>query len=266
MNDPSLPPTDSSKEPDSIQSRQANWATPVSRLKLSGAPAGAVNLNVDGRQLTGPLKGFGQLWQKTYKVRLSGVKVTPAEVIRVWKADFPSFWPGGNHFYASLTGIRPGEVALLNLAGPGGVTAPGGLPVISTGVMVIYSDEVSFSFMTPQGHMFAAMITFSADEDDSVTMAQVQALVRASDPIYELTFRLGFGHRTEDAFWRQTLENLSRRFGVQGQVQQEVTCVDARVQWSEARNIWHNAAIRTALYTPVAMLRRAFQRSKRYEE
>jgi len=265
MNDPSLPPTDDSKEPGATPSRQAAWATPVSRLKLSAAPAGAVNLNVDGRQLTGPLKGFGQLWQKTYKVRLSGAAVMPAEVIQVWKAEFPSFWPEGNHFYASLTGIRPGEVALLNLAGPGGMTAPGGLPVISTGVMVIYSDDESFSFMTPQGHMFAAMITFSADEDDGVTVVQVQALVRASDPIYELAFRLGFGHRTEDAFWRQTLENLSRRFGVQGQVQQEVICVDTRVQWSEARNIWHNAAIRTALYTPVAMLRRAFRRSERYE-
>jgi hypothetical protein len=233
---------------------------------MTDTPAGAVNLNVDGRQLTGPLKGFGQLWQKTYKVRLSGAKVAPAEVIQVWKTNFPSFWPEGNHFYTSLTGIQPGEVALLNLAGPGGMNIPGGLPLISTGVMVIYSDEVSFSFMTPQGHMFAAMITFSADEDEAVTVAQVQALVRASDPFYELTFRLGIGHRAEDAFWRQTLENLSRRFGVQGQVQQQVICVDTRVQWPEARNIWHNAAIRTALYTPVAIMKKVFQRSQPYEK
>ena len=229
---------------------------------MSDIPAGAVNLNVDGRRLTGPLNGFGQLWQKTYKVRLSGAAVSPAEVVRVWKADFPSFWPNGNQFYGSLTGIQPGEVALLNLAGPLGGSVPGGLPLISTGIMVIYSDEVSFSFMTPQGHMFAAMITFSADDDEGVTVAQVQALVRASDPFYELSFRLGFGHRAEDAFWRETLENLSRRFGVQGQVQQQVSCVDTRMQWSEARNIWHNAAIRTALYTPVATFRKLFLRSR----
>jgi len=229
---------------------------------MSDIPAGAVNLNVDGRRLTGPLNGFGQLWQKTYKVRLSGAAVSPAEVVRVWKADFPSFWPNGNQFYGSLTGIQPGEVALLNLAGPLGGSVPGGLPLISTGIMVIYSDEVSFSFMTPQGHMFAAMITFSADDDEGVTVAQVQALVRASDPFYELSFRLGFGHRAEDAFWRETLENLSRRFGVQGQVQQQVSCVDTRMQWSEARNIWHNAAIRTALYTPVAAFRKLFLRSR----
>jgi hypothetical protein len=244
------------------KSREGSWAAPVSRLKLADAPAGAVNLNVDGRQLTGPLKGFGQLWQKTYTVRLSGSAVEPAEVIRVWKADFSSFWPKGNTFYPSLTGIQPGEVALLNLAGPGGVTAPGGLPLISTGILVIYVDDVSFSFMTPQGHMFSALITFSADEDQGVPVAQIQALVRASDPLYELTFRLGIGHRTEDTFWRQTLENLAGRFGVQGQVQQQVTCVDTRVQWSEAKNIWHNAAMRTALYTPVAMVRKIFPRNR----
>jgi hypothetical protein len=244
------------------QDHHGGWAAPVSRLKTSGAPAGAVNLNVDGRQLTGPLNGFGQLWQKTYKVRLSGSQVSPEEVIRVWKASFPDFWPKGNRFYPSLTGIQPGEIALLNLAGPWGLTAPAGLPLISTGIMVIYVDDTSFSFMTPQGHMFAAMITFSADEDEGTCVAQVQALVRASDPFYEATFRLGFGHRMEDDFWRQTLENLARHFGVQGSVQQQVTCVDTRLQWRQAKNIWHNAALRTAIYTPVAMVKKVFSRNQ----
>jgi hypothetical protein len=241
-------------------SREGAWAAPVARIQVTHAPAGAVNLNVNGRQLTGPLKGFGQLWQKTYRVRLSGAAVTPEEVVRVWKANFPSFWPKGNHFHPSLTGIQPGEVALLNLAGPWGVTAPAGLPVISTGIMVIYTDDTSFSFMTPQGHMFAAMITFSAIEDQGVSVAQVQALVRASDPLYEMAFRLGFGHRMEDSFWSQTLVNLAKHFGVQTEAQQQVTCVDERVQWSEARNIWHNAAVRTALYTPIAMVKKVFTR------
>jgi hypothetical protein len=240
--------------------RQGNWATPSSRFAFGNTPPGAVNLNVNGRQLTGPLNGFGQLWQKTYKVRLSGSPATPPEVIRVWKENFPVFWPKGNHFYPSLTGIQPGEVALLNLAGPWGMTAPAGLPLISTGIMVIYVDDVSFSFMTPQGHMFCALITFSADEDQGVPVAQVQALVRASDPFYELTFRLGFGHRMEDDFWSQTLVNLARHFGVQGQVQQQVTCIDSRIQWREAGNIWQNAAMRTAFYTPVAMVKKLFTR------
>ena len=35
---------------------------------------------------------------------------------------------------------------------------------LSTGVMVLYADEESFTLMTPQGHMFAGWITFSATE------------------------------------------------------------------------------------------------------
>jgi hypothetical protein len=234
-----------------------NWAVPVGKLETRGIPSGAVNLNVDGRELTGPLQGFGQLSQKTYKVRLSGAKITPAEVVSVWKREFPSFWPEGNYFFAPLTGIQPGEVVVLNLAGPGGINAPGGAPLISTGVMVVYADEESFSFMTPAGHMFAALITFSAHDDEG-TVAQVQAFIRASDPLYELTLRMGMGHRMEDAFWSQTLQNLSRRFGVTGFVQQQVVCVDPRLQWSQAKNIWQNAALRTLINTPLIILKRIF--------
>ena len=237
------------------KAREAAWAKPVDKLKVSGVPAGATNLNVEGRQLTGPLQGFGQLWQKTYKVRLSGARVTPAEVVKTWKENFPKLWPRGNRFYGPMTGIAPGEVAVLNLAGPGGVTGPGGAPLISTGILVIYADDVSFSFMTPEGHPVAGMNTFSAYEEDGCTVAQVQCLVRANDPIYEINMRLGILHQMEDNFWKHTVEALAAHFGVQGQAQQITTCVDSRVQWAEAKNIWHNAAIRSGLYLMAAPLR-----------
>ena len=153
--------------------QQGTWARPVDRLTVANRPPSqAINLNVDGRELTGPLQGFGQMWQKSYTVRLSGADVTPEQVIATWKARFGDFWPRGNRFYGSLQGITPGDVAVLNLA------APGGLP-LSTGVLVIYADDNSFSFMTPQGHMFAGMITFRAYEEDGTTEAEVRALIRA---------------------------------------------------------------------------------------
>ena len=34
----------------------------------------------------------------------------------MWKKRFPEFWPPGNRFYAPLTGIQPGEVALIRAA------------------------------------------------------------------------------------------------------------------------------------------------------
>jgi hypothetical protein len=234
-------------DPSNTGKRSENsWAAPVSQLDVSDMPIGALNLNVQGRQLSGLVRGFGQMWQKTYKIRLDGATITPESAIQTWKQGFASFWPKGNYFYNASSGITPGDVAVLNLAGPGGVNAPGGLPMVSTGIMVIYADEESFAFMTPQGHMFSGMITFSSFEDQG-TLLQIQALIRASDPFIEVMFRLGLT-KGEDDFWMQTLRNLAAHFGSSSQPELNVVCIDPRMQWKEAGNVWQNAIIRTGLY------------------
>ncbi len=240
--------TDSTGQPDDGKRQDtANWAQPVPRLKVADVSTEAVNINVEGRRVVGPLQGFGKMWQKTYWVRLSGASATPADVIETWKKQFSEFWPEGNRFYGPLTGIAPGEVAVLNLSVPGGVR-------LSTGVMVIYADEESFTFMTPEGHMFSGWITFSSYESDGCVVAQTQVLIRANDPLYEIAFRLG-GSKAEDTFWLQTLQSLSTHFGVSGQPQMKSTCVDPKLQWSQAKNIWYNAALRSMIYAAAAPLR-----------
>jgi hypothetical protein len=225
------------------------WAAPVSRLQRPSAPAGAVNLNVGGRRLIGTEQGFGQLWQRTYRVRLAGSAQSPAEIVRDWKEHFSDFWPSGNHFYGTLDRRTPGEVALINLAPmPGPMT-------LTTGVMVIYADDTSFTFMSPEGHMYAGWNTFSAFEEDGATYAQVQILVRTSDPAWELVMRL-FAFKAEDAFWNQTLTNLARHFGVPDQaVEQRLVLLDDHVQWSRVLNTWRNAAMWSGLYTAAAPVR-----------
>jgi hypothetical protein len=64
-----------------------------------------------------------------------------------------------------------------------------------------------------------------------------------------------YGFKKEDAFWNHTLESLAQHFGVSGQAQMTATRVDPKMQWSQAKNVWHNAAIRSGLYTMVAPLR-----------
>ena len=108
--------------------------------------------------------------------------------------------------------------------------------------------------MTPEGHIFSGWITFSAFESEGATVAQVQVLVRPNDPLYEISFRLG-GSKSEDRFWQHTLNSLAAHFGVEGQSQVTATCVDPKLQWSQAKTIWHNAAVRSALYSAVAPLR-----------
>ena len=133
---------------------------------------------------------------------------------------------------------------------------------MATGVRVIYADDESFAYMTPAGHPFNGMITFSAFDEGGTTTAQVQLLVRPYDPLYELGFRLRVLSKQEDAFWRSTLTNLATHFGVQAQVTQQINLVDPKVQWSEAKNIWHNAGIRTGLYMATAPFRWVGQKLK----
>ena len=236
----------------------AYWAQPITTMKVGSMPTGALNLNVEGRQAMSPLQGFGQLWQKTFRVPLRGTSVTPTEVIRIWKEQFPAFWPKWDHFYKPVTGIAPGEVALINMLLPGDI--PHGIP-LSTGVLVIYADEESFTFMNPEGHMFAGWITFSAYEEEGCTIAQIQVLVRTNDPLYELGFRLG-ATKSENRFWQYTVKSVAAHFGVNEPVQTRVVCIDPRVQWSQFWNIWQNAAIRTFLYRMLAPVRWTLSRTQ----
>jgi hypothetical protein len=243
---------------DEKQPRDTSYWSQTSSLRVSKVPTGALNLNVEGRQLLGPLQGFGQLWEKTYRVRLNEAPVKPTQVIQMWKENFPTFWPKWDHYYLPLKGIAPGEVALINFLIPGDL--PVGLPV-STGVMVIYSDEESFTFMSPQGLMFAGWITFSSyEEDDGCTVAQIRLQVRANDPVYEIGFRLG-ASRSEDKVWQHVLKELAAHYSVTEPVQTELVCIDPKVQWSRLWNIWQNAAIRTFLYNMLAPVRWTLKRN-----
>lgn len=149
-------------------------------------------------------------------------------------------------------GIAPGGIGIINATMPGA-------PTMATGVLVVYADEVSFSFMTPQGHPFTGMITFSAQDEAGTVVAQVQELVRASDPLWEAMMMTFLGRRQIE-IWTTTLRNLAAHFGVSASVGAEIVCVDKRRQWSNAKNVWHNAGVRSGVYalgTPWRVLRRS---------
>jgi len=235
----------------------ANWASGNVQIKVAAIPQGAVSLNVDGREVVGPLQGFGQLWQKTYRIALNGATVTPVEVVRVWKEHLPSFQPRQNRFFPALEGVEPGKIVLIN-------ATVSGMPV-HTGVMVLYADDISFTLMTPQGHPESGWGTFSAFEEDGTVMCQVQSLARANDPLYEMGFRMA-GAKAQEQIWRHVLQCLAAYFEVNVPVDFHKTCIDRRLQWNQIGNIRYNAAIRSALYTltaPARWLAGAGKRSKR---
>ena len=238
----SIPPA---RSDDNKPQDAAYWAQ-ISLLQVTRVPTGALNLNVEGRRIVGPLQGFGQMWQKTYRLHLPASTMTPVEVMHIWKANFVKFLPPKNRFYPVAGAIDPGDVLLIN-------ADFSGMP-ISTGVIVLYADEESFTLMTPQGHPESGWNTFSVYTSDDELVCQIQSMARANDPLYEIGFRL-LGTGVQEGIWIHVLKALAAHLQVEGQITTDKVCVDPRVQWAEIRNIWQNAAVRTLLYTLTAPLR-----------
>jgi len=255
-------PADANATPAAPLPRDAgSWAAKIDRLPV--ASGDSPGRNVAGRRLTGPVQGFGKMWRKTYWINVSA-NISPQTVITEWKKHFGEFWPAGNRFKGPLTGLGPGDVALLDVSVGGGVR-------LSTGVFVLYADEESFTLMTPEGHMFAGWITFSAERAGGAsalgaspgasTVIQTQVLMRANDPLYELAMSLG-GHRKEDQFWVQTMTALARYLGaLPATVHTRTVCIDRRRQWGNFGSIWHNSMVRSMLHSTTAVTQRR-QREK----
>jgi len=242
------------------RNRDDNWAAPIDRIKVGEVPTGATNLNVDGREVVSPMQGFGPLWQKTYRVRLTGVAITPAEVMRVWKESFPKFQPPENQFYPPMVGVRPGEVLFISAKVPAfpGVNIP-----VSAGVMVLYADDEMFTVMTPAGFPEAGWNSFSAFDDNGTTVVQVQSMARTNDPIYEFGFRFMGGAKQQHKIWAYVLTQVAAHFGVKAEVDTKLDCLDPALQWKQSANVWHNAIIRTTFYQMGAPFRWIASRFKR---
>jgi len=218
--------------------KMSAWARPIERIMLSEIPEGAINMNVDGLKVAGPLQGFGRLWEKIFRIRLTGVNASPEEVVDAFKEHFPSFQPPQNRFFPTKAGIAPGEVVFINAHTPAGL--------ICTGVWVLYADKEAFTLMTPQGHPESGWVSFSAFEEHGCTVARIEAFARASDPLYEIGFNV-MGSREHERIWTHVLESLAGHFGVPGWVRMDKSCVGDRLQWDRVVNIWYNAQIRTML-------------------
>ncbi len=226
----------------------SNWARPVSILTPPRIK-GARNLNIDGRSAVGPVNGFGQLWQKIYRLYIKDSTISPVQTLAVLKQNFPNFQPSFNRFSSSPAGIAPGEIVLIDSMTPGGP--------VSTGVQVLYADEQSFTFACPQGHPESGFVTFSCHAENGNTVVQILGLARANDPIYEAAFRF-VGSKVQTRIWKHVLSSLAAYFGVPARIATAATCIDSRLRWSQAKNLKYNAQMRTLLNEPIFVLRRVF--------
>lgn len=216
------------------------WAAPVKRLKTGRIPGYPINLNVDGRRTAGPIQGFGQLWEKTYRVDLSDTRLSPTRLVSIMKKNFPKFQPPENKFFPSARGIEPGEIVLINADTPGGLVA--------TGVVVLYAGKDTFTFITPQGHPEAGWVTFKVLKESGRVIFQIQGLARAGDPVYEIAFRMA-GSNLQRQIWTHVLESLAKYTGSSAKVQFNMQCLDNSLHVSNLFNVFQNAQISSMLHS-----------------
>jgi anti-anti-sigma factor len=231
----------------------SGWSPSIDKLKITERPEGAMNKNMDGRRVIGPLQGFGPMWQKTYLLPIDKPGLQPQEVMDIMKGHFPEFQPPENDFYPTSRGIAPGEAVLIDSATPGGI--------VSTGVLVLYADDVSFTLITPEGHPEAGWVTFSVRKSGNSLLMQIQGLARASDPIYELAFRI-VGSKLQESIWRHVLSSLASHLEVAARVDVVKTCFDDGLQWRKTGNIWYNAQIRSLPYNVLRLFQKPKRRSR----
>jgi hypothetical protein len=206
-------------------------------------------LDLHQQRPTTPDDGFGKRWRKIHRIALTGADSPPEYLIQTWKQHFGELWPGKNRFFGPITALEPGELAVISIEMPADTT-------LSTGVILVDATPTGFTLITPKGHMLCGWLQFSAFAGGGATVAQVEILIRASDPLFEIGMVLG-GHRRENHFWEQTLRNLAAHFGVRAEPETSVTCEDPQYKWENAKNIWHNGAIRNGLIRLAAIPRRA---------
>jgi anti-anti-sigma factor len=222
-------------------------AKPVQKLHVTKVLRSVSSLNVEGRRPVGPIRGFGQMWEKTYELRFSDAKRTPVEIAATTKENFVRFQPPQNNFYPSPAGIRAGETVLIR-------SSVLGVPIL-TGVLVSYADDVSFTFMTPQGHPESGWVTFRVFTEANITVCQIQGLARANDPIYEIAFRL-HGSKFQERTWTHVLESLAKHLDVKGSVTMKKRLIAPNLQWSQVGNIRYNAQLWTLGYLLIWPFRR----------
>ncbi|MDD4923668.1 MAG: STAS domain-containing protein [Dehalococcoidales bacterium] len=214
----------------------AGWAPYIEKIKVTERPEGALVKNMDNRRPQGQIKGFGKMWQKTFWLMIDKPEFTPKDIIVKLMQNFVVFQIPENFFYPTSKGLTPGALVFIDSKTPGGI--------VSTGIYVLYVDDTSFTYITPQGHPEAGWITFSAKEEEGKIRLQIQGLVRASDPFYEIAYALA-GQAFQEKIWLNVLTQMAKHLGIEDNGQMVKYKPANSCQWGKIGNIWYNAQIRT---------------------
>jgi anti-anti-sigma factor len=215
------------------------WAPYIERIGVTERPEGAMIKNMDNRRLQPQISGFGRMWQKTFWLMIDKPELTPKDVITKLMQNFVVFQIPENFFYPTSKGLSPGALVFIDSKTPGGI--------VSTGIYVLYVDDTSFTYITPQGHPEAGWITFRAKEQEGKIRLQIQGLVRASDPFYEIAYAIA-GQAFQEKIWLNVLTQMAKHLSIEDNGKMVKYKPADYWQWGRVGNIWYNAQLRTLPY------------------
>ena len=121
--------TGRSPSPGSTSDTTSRGSASTSTSRASASPA--------------PPAASGRCGRRPTRSSSPGRASTPSRSIKAWKENFPDFWPKGGQFYGPMTGV-------VSRRRRGAEPQVGGGAKLSTGMLVLYADDKSFSFMTPK--------------------------------------------------------------------------------------------------------------------
>ena len=176
----------------------ANWAKPVDRLSAEGVAGAGVD-SVTGKRVTGPAPGIRPALAEDLARPARGLVDEPArshrglegavrDVLAEAQAGSTRRWPVSSRARSrcSISAPMPGSP----------------VKTVHRRHGHLRGRRIVHLHLARKGHMLSGWITFSAYRDGDVTVAQVQALERTSDPFDELGLMFG-GSRMIDRFWRR---------------------------------------------------------------
>ena len=221
----------------------ANWAKSVDAAeRVRGARGRGEPQRGGAAARRRPIQGFGKMWQKTYQVRIPAERVSAADLVATWKQRFPEFWPEGNRFYAPLTGIEPGDVALLNMTLPGEDEALDRRDGAVRRRGVVHADDAAGPHVRRLDHVQRHPERGRHRRPGAGAHARERPDLRAR--AHDGRAQAG-GHLLAAHAHRRggPLRPRGRRWRPRS------SASTSKRQWSSWRNVWQSSAIRSTLYT-----------------
>ena len=190
---------------------------------------------------SGPSRASGSCGRRPTGCALDGVESTPRRWSRPGGANFPAYWPKGNDFYPSLTGVEPGEVALIKLGGPAGMKSQDGRDGALLRRRVLHADDAARATCSPAGSRSRRTTRRRDSRPDAGADARAGSARR--DRPDDGRPRQGEQVLGADTGEPRAQPRRSRRRGAR-----RWCCVDRKRQWSRAANVRHSVAIRSTLH------------------